>query len=222
MKDNPFLVGGVSRWLLLFGGGVLLTVVLLFLNIPFWAVFVIVMVVYLATTLGWPVYIIYVTKDMKKIDTFLTKNRSNAIFAYGYSIAHESDEMIIETIETILQTYKQPKVQAIYGANLAVWQQDAEALHRIAIHLPTADYVNYYTASALLMEGNLERAQTLQTSIKKPWMKHALQASIAKELGDQTAYRREVELATSHARGVQYYVLVSLFQRDEQVSPIIQ
>lgn len=222
MKDNPFLIGGISRWLFLFGGGVLLTVVLLFLNIPFWAVFVIVMVVYLTVTLGWPVYIIYMTKDMKKVDAFLTKNRTNAIFAYGYAVAHESDEKIIETIETILQTYKQPKVQAIYGANLAVWQQDAEALHRLAIHLPTADYVNYYTASALLMEGNVERAQALQTTIKKSWMKHALQASIAQEAGDQTAYRREVELATSNARGVQHYVLVSLFNRQDQVSPIIQ
>lgn len=222
MKDNPFLIRGVARWLLLFGGGVLLTVVLLFANIPFWAVFVIVMVVYMSITLGWPIYIIYGTKDMDKVEKFLTKNRSNTLFAYAYAIAHETDETIIETIETILQTHKQPKVQAVYAANLAVWQQDVEALHRLSIHLPTADYVNYYTANALLMEGNIESAQALQAAIKKPWMKHALQANIAKQSDDQTAYRKEVELSTSHARGVQHYVLVSLFQRQDQVSPIIQ
>ncbi|REB05963.1 hypothetical protein DVB69_13545 [Sporosarcina sp. BI001-red] len=221
MKDNPFLIRGVARWLLLFGGGVLLTVVLLFANIPFWAVFGIVIIVYMSITLGWPIYIIYGTKNLDKIDKFLTKNRANTLFAYAYAIAHESDETIIETIETVLQTHKQPKIQAVYAANLAVWQNDMEALHRIAIHLPTADYVNYYTANALLMEGNLERAQTLQTAIKKPWMKHALQASIAKQSGDQTAYRKEVELSTSCARGIQHFVLVSLFQRQDQVSPII-
>ncbi|MDW0108575.1 hypothetical protein [Sporosarcina aquimarina] len=221
MKDNPFLIRGVARWLLLFGGGIVLTIVLLFANIPFWAVFLIVMIVYLTVTLGWPLYILYGTKDMKRLDAFLTKNRFNSLFAYAYAIGHESDEMVIDTIENILQTQKQPKIQAIYGANLAIWQKDAEALHRIAIHLPTSDYVNYYTASALLLEGNLQRAEAIQPAIKKPWMRHALQASIAKQSGNQTAYRREVELATSHARGVQYYVLVSLFKRQDQVSPII-
>ncbi|WP_432353969.1 hypothetical protein [Sporosarcina sp. A2] len=222
MKDNPFLIRGVARWLFLFGAGIVLTVVLLLANIPLWAVVVIVTILYISVTMGRPLYIIYATNDLKKIDAFLTKNRSNTIFAYAYAVAHESEEIVIEAIETILQTHKQPKLQAVYAANLAIWQQDQEALHRISMHLPTADYVNYYTASALLMEGNVERAQILQTSIKKKWMKHALQASIAEQSGDQTAYRKEVELATSHARGIQHYVLVSLFQRQDPVSPIIE
>lgn len=215
MKDNPFLIRGFARWLLLFGGGVLLTVALLFANIPFWAVFVIVVILYLFVTLGWPLYILYITKDTKKIDSFLIKNKSNAFFKYAYAVGHESDEVVIETIETILETQKQPKMQVIYAANLAVWQKDAEALHRLAIHLPTADYVNYYTANALLLEGNIEGAQTLAPSIRKAWMKHALLASIAKQLGDPTALQREVELATSHASGVQHYVLISLFSRHD-------
>ena len=213
MKDNPFLIRSIARWLLLFAGGVLLTVALLFANIPFWVVFVIVIVIYLLITLGWPLYIVYFTKDMKRLDAFLTKNKSNVFFKYAYAVGHESDEIVIETIESILQTQKQPKMQAIYAANLAVWQQDSEALHRLAIHLPTADYVNYYTAHALLLEGNLKRAQTLQTEIRKQWMKHTLQASIAKQANDQTAYRKEIELATTHSRGIQHYLLVSLFQR---------
>ncbi|GEM_PF-4422293 len=222
MKDNPFVVRSIAKWLALFAGGVLLTVALLFANIPFWAVFAIVLTVYVVITMGWPLYVLYVTKDRRKIDSFLTKNRTNPLFAYAYAVGHEPDEAVIGTLETILQTYKQKKVQSVYAANLAVWQQDAEALHRLAVHLPTADFVNYYTAAAVLMEGDTERAETLQKSIRKPWMAHALAASIAKARGDQTACRREQELAAAHARGMQHYVLVSIFQRDDQFSPTIQ
>ena len=221
MKDNPFIIRGIARWLLLFAGGVLLTVALLFANIPFWAVFGIIVVFYIVVTLGWPLYILYVSKDMKKIDAFLTKHKKNVFFQYAYAVGHESDEVIIHTIETILQTQKQPKMQAIYAANLAVWQQDVEALNRLAIHLPTADYVNYYTGHALLLEGNSEQALSLASSIRRQWMKHALLASIAKQSGDQTAFQREAELATTHARGVQHYVLVSLFQRQNHATSII-
>ncbi|WJY26579.1 hypothetical protein [Sporosarcina trichiuri] len=220
MKDNPFIVRGIARWLMLFAGGVLLTVVLLFADIPFWAVFAIIMMLYLLVTMGWPLYIIYLSRNVKKIDAFLAKNRSNAIFGYAYAVGHEPADRVIGALETILQTFKQPKLQAVYAANLAVWQRDAEALHRLAIHLPSADYVNYYTACAVLMEGNTERAETIRQSIRKAWMSHALQAGIAGQAGDRTAYRREAELAAAHSRGVQHYIIVSLFEREDSLFPI--
>jgi len=198
--------------------GVILTVALLFLELPFWLVYTVIIVVYVVLLVLPQMYTIYKSNNLEKVERFLEKNKRKPIFAYPLVVKIGNREEIISTIQLILSKYKQPYIQEVYKTNLALFESNASLFEQRAKQISKEPLHTYYIAYAEALKGNFENAQALKQKLPVGWMPCAIDAIIANEKDDLSAFRLASDESIHLARGVQKYNLYYSFEWIEKNS----
>lgn len=192
--------------------GVILTVALQFLELAFWLIYIVIIGVYVVLLVLPPIYTVYKSNDLKKIERFLKKNKRKPIFTYALAVKTGNREEIISAIQLILSKYKQPYMQQVYKTNLALFENNISLFEQRAKQISKEPLHTYYIAYAEALKGNFEDAHSLKRKLATGWMPYALDAIIAKEKGDLSAFRIAAEKSINLARGVQKFNLVYSFE----------
>lgn len=192
--------------------GVLLTVGLLLLELSFWLVYIVIMVVYIVLLVLPQIYTIYKSNNLKNIERFLEKNKRKPMFAYPLAVKNGNRKEIISAIQLILSKYKQPYMQQVYKTNLALFENNVSLFEQQAKQISKEPLHTYYIAYAEALKGNFENAQALKDKLPVGWMPCAIDAIIAHEKDDLSAFRLAAEESIQLAKGVQKFNLYYSFE----------
>lgn len=191
--------------------GVVLTAALLFLNLPFWLICVVIIIVYVVLLVLPQMYTIYKSNNLKKIERFLEKNKHKPIFAYPLAVKNGDREEIISSIQLILSKYKQPYMQEVYKTNLALFENNVSLFEQRAKQISKEPLHTYYIAYAEARKGNFEEAHSYKGKLPADWMPYAIDAIIALEKEDLSGFRIASEQCIRLASGVQKFNLFYSF-----------
>ncbi|WP_033541333.1 hypothetical protein [Planococcus sp. CAU13] len=208
----------ILRMLPIFFIGMAVTALLLSYNIPSWLVFLIVITFYLVAMALPNIYIVYYSNSLRGIERYIKRNRHKAIFSFPFALGHGNDEDVENAINRILESHKQPEMQAAYRTLLAIHRglphiavQHAETIERDPMR-------SYYLAYAAAAAGDFQRAEALNEHISEPWMNYSIKAMIAHEKND-SSFRSLADKSVEAARGVQKYTLLKSFSRMTGTGP---
>lgn len=207
----------ILRYVLIILLGMALTVVMSFLEQPFWTIYLSIIVLYILLLVVPQMYIVYKSNNLKRIERYLEENKRKPLFAYALAIKTGDRDAIIQVINKILSKYKQPYMQEVYKTNLALYENDISLFDTLAREISKEPLRTYYIAYAEALQGNYEEARTLKDNLPAGWMQHAIEAIIANEQGDLESFRRQASASVESARGIQKFNLVYLFQHIERV-----
>lgn len=205
----------IIKYTLIFLLGVVLATAMMFWELPFWFIYVSVVVIYLLLLLAPQMYTVYASKDLEKIEQYLEKNKQKPVFAYPLALKTGNQEQIICSIEEILKRHKQPYMQEVYKTILALFEGNVSKLEHQAKQISKEPLRTYYIAYAEALKGNFDEATTLKELLPKEWMQHAIKAIIAKEQGNIESFEKEANKCIELAKGVQKYGLYYSFQLEK-------
>lgn len=214
-KRKPSVFSKAFKFIILLAVGLLLTFSLFSYGIPKSIVFIIIIAFYVAFSMLWPLYIIYKSKSLGAIDRYVASNYKKPIFSYSYALAYGNKRDIEDALKRIMNTYKQQDMYDVYGANLALIQNNATALLGHVKNISGQEYKDYYSAHASVMKGQFEIAGELLSKLHTPWMIHSLKAYAAHNRGDYETFHQEAEQSIESAVGMQRYVLHHTMRRME-------
>lgn len=200
------------RFFFIFTLGVALTVAMLFMQMPIWLIYIVIIVVYMVLLVLPQMYTVYKSNDLKKIERFLVKNKKKPIFTYPLAVKTGNLKEITWAIQTILSKYKQPYIQEVYKTNLALFEKNLSQFEQNAEQISKEPLHNYYIAYVEALKGNFKNALVLKQKLPVGWMPYAIDAIIAKEKGDFSAFRKAAEQSIHLARGVQKFNLFYSFE----------
>ena len=204
----------IIKYALIFVLGVILATAMMFLELPFWFIYLSVVVIYLLLLVAPQMYTVYKSKDLNKIEHYLEKNKRKPIFAYPLALKTGDQEQIVRSIEEILKRHKQPYMQEVYKTMLALFESNVSKFEQLAKQISKEPLRTYYIAYAEALKGNFDEATTLKNHLPKEWMQHAIAAVIAKQQGNTNLFEKEVNKCIDLATGVQKYSLYYSFQLD--------
>ncbi|MFJ8065988.1 hypothetical protein ACIQYS_15275 [Psychrobacillus sp. NPDC096426] len=206
----------ILRYVLIILLGIVLTVVMSFLELPFWLIYLSIVVLYILLLVVPQMYIVYKSNNLARIERYLEDNQKKPIFTYALAVKTGNREAIIQAINEILKKYKQPYMQQVYKTNLALHEKDVASFVILAKQISKEPLRTYYKAYSEALQGNYEEAWTLKADLPVGWMPYAIEAIIAKELGDLETFRDVAEASVESARGVQKFNLLYAFQHMEK------
>jgi len=206
----------ILRYVFIILLGIALTVVMSFLELPFWLIYLSIVVLYILLLVVPQMYIVYKSNNLSRIERYIEENNKKPIFTYALAVKTGNREAIIQAINKILKKYKQPFMQEVYKTNLALYENDVSSFVIFAKQISKEPLRTYYRAYSEALQGNYEEARTLIGDLPEGWMPHAIEAIIAKENGDVERFREEAEASVESARGVQKFNLVYSFQHLER------
>ncbi|MGE6487258.1 hypothetical protein [Paenisporosarcina sp. NPDC076898] len=186
----------------------IVTLVLAFLEFPFWLIMVIVFVAVLLPLILMQIHTAYWTNDLTKVEKFLQANRKKPLQAFTLSLAHGNRIEVEDNLRAILTKYKQPLIQQVYSTILDIFQHDYDAARASAEKISKAPLRSYYLAYVATKNGDIEEAKRYMDSFDKPWMTHAMNSFIAQVEGNSKLAEEEHQKAIDTSRGIQKYSVV--------------
>ena len=133
-----------------------------------WQIYMIILGITFSIFTIRPMYLIYKSKSLPAIDRYVVKNQKKQMFGYAYALAHGDNRDIEDSLTRILKKYKQKELQTVYGANLALHHNDADALLEFAEKMTRKDYKEYYLGAAHLLKGDEEDAKKFLAKLSTP------------------------------------------------------
>lgn len=214
-NNKPSVFSKVFKFIVLLATGVMLTFVLLSFGVQKWIVVIAVLVLYISVSIVWPMYIIYQSKSLWAIGRYVSSNYKKPIFGYSYALANGNKKDIENSLKRIVNTYTQQDMSDIYGANLAIFQNNSKAVMGHAEKISGQEYKDYYLGHAYVMNGNFDKASDFLAKLHTPWMSHALKAYAALKRGNRDEYGAEMNSSINSATGMQRFVLHHIKKRFE-------
>ncbi|GGA21899.1 hypothetical protein [Psychrobacillus lasiicapitis] len=205
----------ILRYVLIILLGMALTVVMSFLEVSLWIIYLSIIVLYILLLVVPPMYLVYKSNNLARIERYLEGNKKKPLFAYPLAVKAGDRTAIIQAINDILKKYKQPYMQEVYKANLALYENNISKFNTLARQISKEPLRTYYKAYAEALQGKFVEARALKESLQASWMKHSIEAIIAKEQGDMETFRKEVDSSIESARGIQKFSLLYSFKRFE-------
>jgi hypothetical protein len=197
----------VFKFILLLAAGLLLTFVLLSYGLPQWIIFVAVLTLYVSVSIIRPMFIIHKSKSLRAIGSYVSNNYKKPIFGFSYALAHGDKQDVENSLKRIMNTYTQHDMSDVYGANLALFQNNAKSLRGHAEKISGQEYKDYYLGHAFVMNGNFDKASEFLAKLDTPWMSHSLKAYVALKRGNPDEYSADMNRSIDSAIGMQRYVL---------------
>ena len=213
LQKKPSVFSKVFRFIIIITVVALLSFVLISYGVQKWIIFVLIIVSYLGFTAFWPAHIIYKSKSIKAIGRYINSNHKRPIFGYSYALANGSDQDVEVALRRVMNTYSQEDMYDVYGANLAIHQNNSQELLNHATKIQSDDYRNYYKAYAYIVKGKFVESTEFSEKVRTPWMIHSLRAADAKKRGDMSAFKAEANKSIESALGIQRFVLFHTMRR---------
>lgn len=156
-------------------------------------------------------YAMYFSQNLQQITKYVDQQQEMPVFAYMHQLREGTKENQLEAIDAVLAKYKQPQVQAVYGANKAIMLDEFGKARRLAEPISSSEIGQYTLALIEAVQGNREEAK--RYSLQKEWMKASIEANLAYIEKDREAFEREAQKAINNAKGIQYYSNTYVFKR---------
>lgn len=156
-------------------------------------------------------YAMYFSQNLQQITKYVDQQQEMPVFAYMHQLREGTKEDQLEAIEAVLAKYKQPQVQAVYGANKAIMLDEFTKARRLAEPIASSEIGQYTLALIEAVQGNREEAK--RYSLQKEWMKASIEANLAYIEKDRETFEREAQKAINNAKGIQYYSNTYVFKR---------
>ncbi len=156
-------------------------------------------------------YAMYFSQNLQQITKYVDQQQEMPVFAYMHQLREGTKENQLEAIDAVLAKYKQPQVQAVYGANKAIMLDEFGKARRLAEPIASSEIGQYTLALIEAVQGNREQAK--RYSLQKKWMKASIEANLAYIEKDREAFEREAQKAINNAKGIQYYSNTYVFKR---------
>ncbi|MEB2299017.1 hypothetical protein LAV72_05195 [Lysinibacillus xylanilyticus] len=156
------------------------------------------------------IHIVLWTNNMKLVDKLVKDRKKNPFFAYLYAAAYGTREDMIRSLETAIETYKQPAIKYNYKFIQAVMEENLEEAKDAANKInkePLTSYAKCYIAA---LEGRTTEMRSNQ--LTKPWMQPAIEAIYAITMKNEAAFDQYQKESIDCARGVQKYALIHTFE----------
>lgn len=187
----------------------LILMVFLLTKLPYWIFNIIIIIPFYIFLRVY--YIIYVTKDMKKVEQYiLAEKNKEPIYQLAYAQAFGTIEDQFEAIDCILSKHKIPYIKLYYKALKSYLKEDYHvALQEVEL-IKVNHLRNYFKALIYATIG--EKEQALQFKINKRWMKEAILAMIAYSEKNKEEFHIHSNHAIEYARGLQRYSLIANFR----------
>lgn len=205
----------ILRYVFIIFIGIALTVVMSFLELSFWFIYLSIIVLYILLLVVPQMYIVYKSNNLKRIERYLEEYKRKPLFAYALAIKSGDRDAIIQLINAILKKYKQPYMQEVYKTNLALYENNVATFDTLGRQISKEPLRTYYIAYSEALQGNYEEARTLIADLPDGWMPNAIEAIIAKELGDLETFQKEAKASVECARGIQKFNLLYSFHHME-------
>ncbi|WP_172371247.1 hypothetical protein [Sporosarcina jiandibaonis] len=213
MHKKPSIFSKVFRFIIIITVVALLSFILTSYGVPKLIIIALIIVSYLVFTAFWPAHIIYKSKSIKAIGRYINNNHKRPIFGYSYALATGTDQDVEVALKRIMNTYTEEDMHDIYGANLAIHQNNSQALLRHAEKIKSDDHRYYFKAYAYILKGKFMDAIEFSEKVRTPWMIHSLKAADAKKRRDLGAFKIEANKSIESALGIQRFVLFHTMRR---------
>lgn len=150
--------------------------------------------------------------NIDQIESFLIKNKKNPLLHFIYATANHIDEEAEESYIKLLIKFQNPKRQAIYKTEYALYKKAIHEANANVHMIEHFDYKLYYQSLIAILEGDLNRARLNSVKLKSIWMKSVILAEISlKENNIEKAKDYAFE-AVVKTRGVQRYSIYKNFE----------
>jgi hypothetical protein len=212
-KPKSLLFSTVFRFVLLLTSSILLLLVLDQYNVPKWATVLLIFTLFMIISAVWPFYIIYKSKSLRSIERYVIRNYKKPIFGYSYALGHGTKQDVEDALKRIINSYGQGDMQGVYGAQLALVQNNSKKVLEQTTKIEGQEYKEYYTGLAYVMNRNYTRAEESLASLHTPWMQHSLRAYAALKRQQMEEFERQSELSITSAEGMQRLVLHHMMRR---------
>ena len=213
MQKKPSIFSKVFRFIIIITVVALFSFVLISYGVQKWIIFTLIIAGYLGFTAFWPAHIIYKAKSIKAIGRYIRNNHKRPIFGYSYALATGTDQDVEIALKRIMNTYSEEDMHDIYGAHLAILQNDSQALLQHAENIKSGDHRNYFKAYAYILKGKFMDSVEFSEKVQTPWMVYSLKAADAKKRGDQGVFKTAANKSIESALGIQRFVLFHTMRR---------
>lgn len=159
-------------------------------------------------------YPILWTRDVRKTEHYLQKNRKDPMLQFYYALANQVDDQVEEELNRLITKYKDRRKQALFQTIYALHKQDVEMAKIHVMNIQPSTYQTYYLAAIALEEGKFDEAVEYAKRIPTKWMKDTIQCELARKQGEMKRACQFAEQAIEQTRGLQRYTLVKQFERD--------
>ena len=168
-----------------------------------WELTTVIMVIVLLTLLniGYYLYIIINSKNIKKLDKMIESNKKDPMYGYLWALKNADIKNAVEHLETLMDKYKKTSNYNAYGYTKEILLNNLEGARRHAENMKDTPIGRYSLAAVDAYEGNGE--QHFNTSFSKPWMVDAIKASHYYIHGDHELYATHRDLVIAKSKGLQ-------------------
>ncbi|WP_391557786.1 DUF2892 domain-containing protein [Robertmurraya sp.] len=200
-----------SQFSIILGFAIVLGVIAALVDIPFWILIVVILLITAAVSYLPIMMNLYITDDMKKVERFLEARLNQPIFHFYYALANEDIFQVEKALRDVREKYKKAHYYMIYSVTYAAYKgklvEERDSIAQIkqpALRL-------YYEGLLAIEEEELERASQLASEQKKPWMKEAILAEVAVNRGNHELTIQHQQEAIRLTHGLQRYLLVKKY-----------
>lgn len=160
------------------------------------------------------IYTAYFTKNMKKVDRLLIKNKHQPIYQLYYGLAHHKDEDIDEAMAKLKKKYQRPEQQALFQTIVNMHRKDFTNIDKLIEQIQPMLYRQYYKIAYLIELEKLEEAEAKIKQLKRGWMKEAALAELELKKGNQTAAYEHYQKALAGTGGLQRYSIYHTYKNE--------
>lgn len=151
---------------------------------------------------GYYAYTMTSSKNTKAILRQVRYQKNNPTYAYILAIKNGTKEDEIAALDRLIKKFKnQLDGRMDYEFQRAVRLGDIASAKNIANSMKNGPLKTYNVAYAEALSGKYGIAR--QQTFLQPWMKHSIEAIIAKKQKNRDRYQSEMELAIENSKGIQ-------------------
>lgn len=159
-------------------------------------------VVLAVAIVGYYAFTITSSKNTKAILRQVRYQKNNPTYAHVLAIKDGSKEDEIEALDRLIKKFKkQPDGRMDYEFQRAVRLDDITTAKNIANSMKHGPLKTYNVAYAEALTGKYGMARN--KTFLQPWMKHSIEAVIAKKQNNKERYQSEMEQAVEMSKGLQ-------------------
>jgi NOL1/NOP2/fmu family ribosome biogenesis protein len=200
-----------SQFSIILGFAIVLGVIAALVDIPFWILIVVILLITAAVSYLPIMMNLYITDDMKKVERFLEARLNQPIFHFYYALANEVDFQVEKALRDVREKYKKAHYYMIYSVTYAAYKGKLVEERDLIAQIKQPALRLYYEGLLAIEEEELERASQLASEQKKPWMKEAILAEVAVNRGNHELAIQHQQEAIRLTHGLQRYLLVKKY-----------
>lgn len=179
---------------------------------PFVLVLIMMFYLFLFTMLP-QIYTIFGTRNIQKIDRFLSQKQTSSLYSHFYIAIHDGAPQQKKILEQLLQNPVYEQEYPYFKSLLLLLEKRYDAAFFEAEKIQKAE-IRYYTLAQIEIEhGNHAKASDYIHRLQSKWRRDTLLALQAFSKQQLDEFIRRSSNALKRTRGIEYYMLYHLFEK---------